>query len=193
MTAAPFCVATKFNPIPNTGSQIERAVLALMQDAYGDEAGNYEYLFSNDWKIRNAPYIQVIAVKSVETVPHTGIETFSVAVEWKWKGNNEAGQTNPDANWSSINAFVGVGMAALSQMAGNLGNPNTLPLTVAAEITRLGRLLATADPTNHGDMANFTCSYVEFKGSHRAESDGQSLFIKEVRQFEICACPANVD
>ncbi|MEI7535428.1 MAG: hypothetical protein WCK57_13755, partial [Verrucomicrobiae bacterium] len=185
-------MATKFLPIPNVGSQIERAVLALLQDAYGDESGNYEYLFSNDWKLRTAPYIQVIAVKSSETVPHTGIETFSVAVEWKWKGNNEAGQTNPDANWKSINDFVGVGMAALSQTAGNNGDPDTLPATVAAEINRLGRALATTDPTNHADMADFTCSHVEFKGSHRAESDGQSLFIKEVRQFEIRACPANV-
>lgn len=186
-------MATKFSPVPNVGSQIERAVLALMQDAYGDEAGNYLYLFSNDWKERSAPYIEVIAHKSTETVPHTGIESYMVHIEWKWKGNNEAGQANPDANWRDINVFVGVGIAALSQTANNSGNPDTLPATVAAEITRLGRLLATQDPVNHSDMVNFTCSYVEYKAASRAEQDGTDFFIKEVRNYEIRACPANVD
>lgn len=186
-------MAAKFEPVPNVGSQIERAVLALLQDAYGDDVGNYLYLFSNDWKLRTAPYIEVLAHISTETVPHTGIETYSVRIEWKWKGNNEAGQENPDANWKAINDFVGVGVAALSQTAGNNGAPDTLPATVAAEITRLGRLLATADPTNNADMANFTCEYVEYKAAQRAEQSDGAFFIKEVRNFEIRACPANVD
>ena len=186
-------MAALFNPIPNVGSQLERAVLALLRDAYDADGADYKFLFSNDWQTRTAPYIEVLAHKSTEVVPHTGNETFMVRIEWKWRGNNVAGQTNNDANWQDINEFVGIGMAALSQTAGNLGNPNTLPFTVAAEITRLGRALAVSDPTNQADMADFTCSYVEFKGSQRAESDGVDFFIKEVRNFEMRACPYNVD
>jgi hypothetical protein len=186
-------MATKFEPIPNVGSQIERAVIELLKDAYGDEVAQYQFLFSNDWKTRTAPHIEVLAHKSTETVPHTGIETFAVRIEWKWKGNNEAGQENLDANWQEINDFVGVGMAALSQTAGNAGNPDTLPATVAAEITRLGRALAATDPDNHADMANFTCEYVEYKAAQRAEQSEGTFFIKEVRNFEMRAAPANVD
>lgn len=186
-------MATKFNPVPNVGSQIERAVIAFLKDAYADDASKYQFLFSNDWKTRKAPHIEVLAHKSTETVPHTGIETYAVRIEWKWKGTNQAGEENVDANWRDINAFVGVGMAAFSQTENNLGNADTLPATVAAEITRLGRALATEDPDHQADMADFTCSYVEYKAAQRAEQGDGTFFIKEVRNFEIKACPANVD
>lgn len=177
-------MATKYPPAPNIGSQIERAVLAYLQACYLDDAPKYAFLFSNDWKTRTAPYVEVIAHKSTETVPHTRNESFVVRIEWKWPGNNEAGQANPDVNWQSINAFVGVGMAALSVSAGN--PPNDLPETVAADITAAAQALAVADPT-HADLATFVCEFVEYKGAQRAESDGQSFFIKEVRNFEIRA------
>lgn len=188
-------MAAKFQPVPNTGSQIERAILALLRDAYGTdgEAANYVYLFSNCSSKRTAPLIDVLAHKSTETVPHTGIETFMVRVEWVYDGALEVGQENPDDDWKAINEFVGIGMAALSQTAGNAGDPNTLPKTVAAEITRLGRALATTDPENHADMEDFTCSYIEFKGSQRAEAVNGTLFLKEIRHFEVRACPSNVD
>ena len=185
----------KFNPIPNTGSQIERAVLALLKDAYGTDgaAAGYSYLFSNSNAKRTVPLIDALAHKSSETVPHTGNESFAVRLEWIFDGASEVSQEDLDADWKAINDFVGIGMAALSQAAGNNGNPDTLPATVAAEITRLGRLLATSDPANHADMENFTCLYVEFKGSQRAEAVNGTLYLKEIRHFEIRACPYNVD
>lgn len=187
-------MSAKFQPVPNTGSQIERAVLALLRDAYGEEAAaGYKFLFSNSSETRTPPLIDALAHKSTETVPHTGNESFMVRLEWIFDGALEASQQNPDDDWKAINDFVGIGMAALSQTKNNAGDPNTLSATVAAEITRLGRALAVSDPTNHGDMASFTCSYVEFKGSQRAESVNGTLFLKEIRHFEIRACPYNVD
>ena len=184
-------MAAKFIPVPNVGSQIERAVLAFLQDAYGDDADKYNFYFSNDWKLRKAPYVEALAHKASATEPHTGDKTFAVRIEWKWKGNNEAGQENPDANWKSINDFVGIGEAAFGQTTG--GNPDTLPATVSAEINRCGRALAVSDPDNQADMADFTCKNVEYKADQRAESSEGAFFIKEVRNFEITACPANVD
>ena len=184
----------KFKAVPNTGSQIERAVLALLKDAYGEEAAaGYKFLFSNSSDKRTPPLIDALAHKSTETVPHTGNEAFMVRLEWIFDGAVEVGQENPDDDWKAINDFVGIGMAALSQTAGNNGDPNTLPATVAAEITRLGRALAASDAKNNADMANFTCTYVQFKGSQRAESVNGTLFLKEIRHFEIHAVPANVD
>jgi|GEM_PF-2890532 len=184
-------MAAKFQPVPNVGSQIERAVIAFLQDAYGDDASQYNFYFSNDWKLRQAPYVEVLAHKASATEPHTGDKTFAVRIEWKWRGNFEAGQPNPDADWQTINAFVGVAEAAFGQTTG--GNPDTLPATVSAEINRTGRALAQSDPVKHADMADFTCKNVEYKADQRAESSDGSFFIKEVRNFEITACPANVD
>ena len=185
----------KFDPIPNTGSQIERAVLALLKEAYGTDgaAAKYKYLFSNSSEKREVPLIDALAHKSTATVPHAGNESFMVRLEWILDGAVEVGQEDTSADWKAINDFVGIGMAALSQTEGNNGDPDTLAATVAAEITRCGRALATSDPTNNADMANFTCEYVEFKGSQRAEAVNGTLFLKEIRHFEIRACPFNVD
>jgi hypothetical protein len=177
-------MATKYPPVTNIGSQIERAVLAYLQECYGDDAAKYEFLFSNDWKTRKPPYVEVIAHKSTETIPHTRNESFMVRIEWKWRGNNVAGETNPDVNWQSINDFVGVGMAGLSVSGGDA--PDDLPATIAADIQAAAQALAADDPT-HKDLATFLCDFVEYKGAQRAESDGQSFFIKEVRNFEIHA------
>ena len=185
----------KFVPIPNTGSQLERAILALLKDAYGSDgpAAKYSYLFSNCSDKRTPPLIDALAHKSTEVTPHTGAEAFNVRLEWIFDGTIEVSQENPDNDWKDINDFVGIGMAALSQTANNEGNPNTLSATVAAEITRLGRLLATTDPANHADMADFTCFFVQFKGSQRAEAVNGTLYLKEIRHFEMWAVPANVD
>lgn len=178
----------KFEPIPNVGSQIERAVLALLMDAYGDDASKYQFIFTNSGIKRATPYIEAIAKKSTTQVPHTGNQSYIVEIEWKYDGS----PAEVD-NWKEINNFVGIGMAALSQTANNLGHPNTLPATVSAEINRCGRALATTAPDNHADMADFTCLYIEHKGDVRAEGNGDTFYITEKRIFEISACPQNVD
>jgi len=188
-------MATKFLPIPNVGTQIERAVLALLRDAYDDYGTNLgvKYFHSNSAETRSVPLVDCLAHKSTETVPFSGIESFMVRLDWIYDGAVEVSQTNTDADWKAIDEFVGIGMAALSQTAGNNGDPDTLSATVSAEITRLGRQLAVDYPDNHADMAKFTCTYVEYKGSIRAESVNGTLFLKEIRNFEIRAVPANVD
>jgi len=179
----------KFTPMPNTGSQIERAVLALLQDAYGEElAANYKFIFTNCGIQRAVPYIEVIAKRSVIEPPHTGNHSFTVEIEWKYDGSPQE-----TANWREINEFVGIGQSALSQTEANAGDPNTLSDTVRAEINRLGRALAVSDPDHHADMADFTCLYLEHKGDIRAESSGDTFYIVEKKVFEIRACSANVD
>jgi hypothetical protein len=193
LTFSHFCMATQIAPAPNIGSQIERALIAYLKQAFGDEAANYNFYFSNDWKVRVPPLIDVLAHKSTETVPHTRNESYQVRIEAKWKGNNEAGQENPDANWVEINAFVGVVMAALSVTD---SDSSRVPVITALDITTAGRALATVgsaqDQVNNADMAAFTCEAVEFRGSQRAEAAEGSFFIKEVRNFEIRACNSNV-
>jgi hypothetical protein len=182
-------MSTLIQPAPNIGSQIERAVIAYLKTAFGDDASQYNFYFSNDWKKRVAPCIDVLAHKSTETIPHTRNESYMVRIDARWKGNNEAGQENPDANWVSINNFIGVIMAAMSVT--DNGNANRVPIVTAADITTAGNALATAgsqqDNENNADMADFVAEYVEFKGSQRAEVVDGTFYIKEVRNFEIRA------
>ena len=180
-------MATNVQPVGNVGSMLERAILAYLQWAYGDEAANYQFLFSNDWVTRQPPYVEVLAHKSSDSPVGSRDETYAVRIEWKWPGNNEAGQENPDITWVEINQFVGVGMAALSQT----DNGGADYRATCALINQYGNALATAGSAtaqaNNADMANFTCLRLRYMGAQRAEAADGAFFIKEVRNFEIDA------
>ena len=196
-------------PVPNVGSQLERAVIAYLEACY--QKANFpgltldvlNFFFSNDWKARAVPLIDVLAHKSTEVPPHTRDESYMVRIEAKWPGTNRAGEANTEFNWIQINNLIGIVMAALSQ-TNSATDPSMVARVTAGLVTQAGRALAVdgsngADPAqaqdavNNADMVNFTCSFVEFKGSQRAEASDGSVFIKEVRNFEMRACPSNVD
>ena len=178
-------MGTLYAAAPNIGSQIERAVIAYLKYVFNDTAANYGWYFSNDWQTRVAPLFDVLAHKSTETIPHTRNESYSVRIEAKWKGASVIGQTtetDPNTDWQTINAMIGVVMAAMSVSAGS--PPGDVPETIAADITAQARAAATGE---NEDLANLTVEYVEFKGSQRAEASDGTFHIKEVRNFEIRA------
>jgi hypothetical protein len=193
-------MAVNLQPVPNIGSQIERALIAYLAQFYdGDEPVNF--YFSNDWRPRVPPLVDVLAHKSTESIPHTRNETYQVKIEAKWPGTNQPGVDNTEYNWMAINDLIGSVMAAMS--VSDNGDPNRIPVVVASDITDAGRALAVdasngANPAekqgalNNSDMVNFTCEYVEFKGSQRAESGNEGLYLKEIRFFEIRAANSNV-
>jgi len=193
-------MGTKYPPAPNIGSQIERALIAYLQGVFGEEAAGYNWYFSNDWKVRQAPFIAVLAHKSTETVKHTRNESYMVKIEAEWKGTNVAGQPagdNPDTDWLTINRMIGLVMAGMSVSGG--GGPNDVPETTAQDITAAAWAAAGAAPDVDGDLAGtadgdghwltgFAVEYVEYHGAQRAQVDpGGTLYITEVRNFEIRA------
>jgi hypothetical protein len=197
-------------PVPNVGSQLERAVIAYLKACFQKAAlpgltlGEVNFYFSNDWRARVVPLLDVLAHKSTEQPPHTRSESYSVKIEVEWPGANQPGATNTEMNWIQINNFIGLVMAALSQT--DSATDVSAGARVTSElITRAGRALAVdgssgsdpdqvADAANNADMAEFTCDFVEFKGSQRAERLGDgTVWIKEVRNFEMRACPSNID
>jgi len=183
-------MATKYPPAPNIGSQIERALICYFKVCYGDDAAKYGFYFSNDWQKRQAPCVDFLAHKSTETIAHTRNESYMVRLEWKWKGNDVMGENEGAvADWSEINDFVGVGMAGMS--VSDNGDPNRIPVIVAADITAAAVAAAQADPDNYKDLESFVCEFVEYKGAQRAESADGTFFIKEIRHFEIRAGNTN--
>lgn len=205
-------------PYPNVGSQIERAIIALLRAFFKQMAlpglPVINFYFSNDWKPREAPLVEVLAHKSTEEIPHTRVERYMVKIEVKWPGANQPGQENLEYNWQTINQLIGVVMTALSPtqiVTGVVTQAPVIPVDIAALPRVVGQLVSQAgralavdgsggqdqlqvqEAQNNADMVNFTCDFVEFKGSQRAESDGASVFIKEIRNFEVRACGANIN
>jgi len=76
-------------------------------------------------------------------------------------------------------------MAGMS--VSDTGDPNRIPVIVAADITAAAVAAAQADPDNYGDLETFVCEFVEYKGAQRAEAAEGTFFIKEIRHFEIRA------
>ncbi len=196
-------------PVPNPGSQVERAVIAYLKACFiaaklpGLGLDKLNFYFSKDWKDRTPPLIDVLAHKSVENPPFTRNEDYQVKITAEGPGVNQPGASNTESNWLQLNAMIGLVMAALSQ-TNSATDVSAGARVTAGLITNSGRALAVdasggADPAqkldaeNNADMAAFTCSFVEFKGSQRAEISDGTIWIKETRNFEMRACPSNVD
>ena len=200
-------MSTPIEPIPNPSSQAERALIAYLQqcltgawnsgdfvlqplaDVQTGLAGEYNFYFSNDWKTRQLPLYEVLAYSSQENPTHSRNESCEVTFTCEWRGNNLAGETNPDTNWKTINDQVGRLMAAMSMSDDN----GQSYLATAHAITAAGRNLATLDPANHADMTRFTCLNLIYKGAIRARIVDGSMAIMEKRNFTILVAPENVD
>ena len=193
-------------PVPNVGSQIERAVIAYLKESF-DLPGSFDaaniarpnFYFSNDGNDRQAPLIDVLADSSSEVPTFSNDEDYNVRIKAEWPAGNQPGQTNPGWNWVQINNFIGVPVAAMSQTTTGQDRQAT-----ADAITAAGRALAVdasggADPVkardaaNNADMVNFTCLKVMSRGSRRAQNVNGALYFFEVRNFLISACPSNRD
>lgn len=185
-------------PVPNPGSQIERAVIAHLQWAFDQCAvARPNFYFSNDWRTRAVPLIDVLAHKSDEQPIHSRGESYQVRIEFKWPGANQPGEQNTEINWLSINQMIGAVMAGMSLNQPGNGLDSVATVTADA-LTAAGQALAVdqtdgADPAakqfadNNADMASFVCDYVQFTGSVRAEAGEGGIWLKEIRNFEIRA------
>ena len=63
----------------------------------------------------------------------------------------------------------------------------------AALITAAGRALATTDPENNADMADFTCQAVHEGGCGDGEPDKDGTYWEEILIFDCLCSPSNVD
>jgi len=188
----------QFNPMPNVGSQIERAIAAWFTlCGVGDATSNH---VSNDNTDRKAPLNDILAHSSVVVVPESGIEAYQVRIECEFPSQDQQGDVK-NWRWIQINQWVGRVMAVMNfRNEGDRDNRAT-----ADFITQAGRALAVDESNgadaakvkraaDNPDMAEFTCQKVIYRGATRAGKgpDG-GLFFFEQRNFEIHAVPYNSD
>jgi hypothetical protein len=161
----------------------------------GSEILRPDFFFSNDFKKRVTPLIDVLAHKSSEEIRHSRVERYAVRLEFKWPGTNQPGETNPDYNWVQINNIAGLVMAAMSQTDDNGESYRATALLISVAGRRLAVLgtpqvagATVQDVANNADMATFYADVLEFTGSQRAETGEEGLQLKEIRNFEVRAC-----
>ncbi len=179
-------------PVTNLGSANERALRAYLKSAFADEADGVCWAVSNDFQARTAPLVEFLDAGGQEDPPHTRREVHRVTIRYKWPGSQEPTATAGN-HFADINRVAGLIMAAMSQS----DDGGKSYKATAAAITAAGRLLATTgtalEQTQNADMAAYTCDYVRYIESVRAESDGVNLHLMEARVFELASVPSNVD
>lgn len=176
------------SPLPNVGSQLDRAVVALLislgcgtaEDTY-PQWRNFKNVFVGGANTK------VHAHTSDGKPRITTKEIFQVQITINFQAQNQPGETAHSLNRVNADKRIGLIMAALMQSDGN-------SLRQAANaITDAGRALATAGSAEerqaNADMANFTCTDVYYVGAKRGEPDAEGSFWVEIRHFEMHAVP----
>lgn len=173
-------------PIPNFGSQLDRAIVAyLIAMGAGTAADTFPAYQSGTKKLPNTT---IRAFQSQHEVKGSGNEVYNVSIQSKFPAAVQPGQSNPHANWLGSDRRIGLILAAMLQT----DDGETLR-KVATDITTAGRALAVSDPTNNSDMAEFTLEEIYFRGSARGTPEEDATAFVEVRNFECHGCPLNLD
>ncbi len=175
-------------PLPNVGSQLDRAIVAyLISVEAGTAANTYPSYCSTD---KVFPNTTVKSHASAHDPDLTANEIFNVAIMAKFNAREET--ANPEAKRKAADERIGLIMAALLQS----DDGQTLKATARA-ITAAGRALATSDnatvAANNADMADFTLQHWYYKGAVRGTPEDESCAWVEVRNFQATASPSNVD
>ena len=190
-------------PQKNVGSQVERAIIALLFDVWPKSVQFPNFYFSNDWKARKANpngLIDVLCISATENPPFSACKDCNVNIMAEWPGINQPGAVNSEFNRVQINNLIGVSEAAL-----RLTNNGTDYMASAWKMTAVGRRLAVLgmshifgsqasamdNVANNADMATFICDFVEGKTDVRAKGDKQGTWLTEERTWMIRAYNGN--
>ena len=183
--------------IPNCGSQLERAIRALLVST--GAATMADCYISNDPRERIGLATGITDIQAVQsnTEPEiSGNEKWAVRIQNKFGVPTQPGEANPNVNRIEMDTRVGRQMLELLR-----SNDGMTLFKTADNITAAGRALAVSDGStdgdiqaeNEADMAEFTCLFVRWLGSSRGQPDDASCSWVEVRNFEITACPSAIN
>lgn len=182
------------DPLPNTGSQLDRAVVAwLLANAAGTPS---DVLPANSVALKHYPCTIVKSYRSAQAPELTGDDYWNCDVQIKGSASNEANEPNPNYKWVDLDARVGLTKAVLLQ--GYAATPDQAAdqanLTYTAQqITAWGSdLVNPADQSpqakiiaqNNADMAAFTCLSWYYKGQSRGEPNEEGCSWVEILHFE---------
>lgn len=166
-------------------SKNDRAIAAYLRtavDSVDADVAIYPANYSGD---RVLPLVDVLTAQGPENPPFSGNHLLSVRVRVEYPAANQPGESNSQANRLALDAMAEAVFDALHQT----DNDQDYAATAEA-ITNAGNALATSDPTNHGDMDDYTCLQflgVEYFGG---PDEGDSPNFIEVIRFQVSAAAA---
>lgn len=178
--------------IPNIGSQVDRAILALLV-ADGVVTSDQAFVVT-DFRTRpEPPLVDIKTTQCLPEVPFMGTYACSVELFFKFSSVVASSDQDPNGKRRQMDEFVGGVMWSLFRGDHDDGLP-----TVCTALTNAGRGLAVSDPANNSDMDHFTVSRVRMGAEHRGNpinADGgvEGSYWVEQRTIELSATSANVD
>jgi hypothetical protein len=172
-------------PYNNLRSKLNRGICAyLIGQAVGTVAN---VLSSNSSVDKTYPLVTVQAVRGTPDPPLTG--DYRCQIHVSVKGSNvQDPKQSPQANRILFDNLCAKTYDALMTTTDN----GTL-LSTALLITAAGRALATSDPTNNADMADFTVQNWFDGGFGMGDPDAEGCSWIEVFLFEAICCASNTD
>lgn len=195
------------DPIPNNGSQVERAIRAWLVECTSGNIGitkltNDVMFVTNDSRVRPnldglVGILDIFAERSEHDPVHSGNEIWNVTLRGKFHATVQPGQSNAQFNRVQIDQLIGVVDAAMRQT-----NDGQNMDATQDGITDSGRALATTgtaqERADNADMAEFTCLYVWYVGASRGhpnDDDGykDAAWWIEERRYRVTACPIAID
>ena len=187
-------------PIPNNGTQVERAIRAwhvacrATDDPKAADGRAADIFISTETRDRDPSVLtDIIADLGKEAVQDSGILVWNVSIQHRFSAVSHPGKDNKDDARVRKDAYMGMSLSAMAQRSDGSQERDV----TTAGITTYGRLLATTgtnkEKRNDADMANFTCLKVIFRGMTRGEPENKSCAWVEEHNYEVHACPAVID
>lgn len=163
-------------------SKNDRAIAAYLRSAVDSVDSGVPIYPANYSGERTLPLVDVLTAQGPENPPLSGNHLLSVRVRIEYPAANQPGQENPKANRLALDAMAEAVFDALHLTDNDVDYSAT-----AAAINDAAAAQALADPTNDGDLDDYTClhfSGVEYFGG---PDDGESNNFIEVIRFNVLA------
>lgn len=166
-------------PYNNPGSKLDRAVAAYLVSA---GAGTSDEVYTSaDSRERQRPSVTVSSLRGQEEFPFSVNWVIELQVKITAPAAMQSGDTNFEKYRKLFDARVATTYDALHQNAdGEDGYEQT-----ARNITNAALLLASNNPTDHADLADFSCLFFQDMGFERGEPNDQSAAFIEILKFKV--------
>lgn len=181
-------------PLPNTGSQLDRAIAAWLI-ANGAGAAT-DVLPATGVTPKYYPCTIIIARRSTQEPELTGNDMWDVEIMVKGSAASEGNEPNPAFRRVQLDQRLGLTKACLLQgyiaSSGRAADQANLTFT-AQQITAWGNNLAgpgdgspqaLQDQANNADMNDFTCMGWYYRGQSRGDPNEEGCSWVEILHFQ---------
>jgi hypothetical protein len=172
-------------PYHNLLSKCDRALVAYVVSLGGGAGTAADVFPAKRSQDRPLPCSICYCEKGEETASYSGTYTIQGSVQVRSEAPADAGEDEAQKPVDS-DARVAATFDGFHVDIDSSGDK------LADDITKAARALAIKDPAHYGDLADFTVQNILIKGIEAGFEQGSIAWTDSIN-FELVACPANVD